>query len=219
MTGQIQLFDLVANVTQALLWQYNEALRLQSLVEDKQDWYNENQTAFWNDWHTDVFDLRTANEFGCAVWSIILLMPLTIPVSPDSPGIDAWGFDEYRKNFNNGNFTDGQGNFITLTIEQKRMLLRLRYRQLTAKGTVPEANAFAREIFGPGVYVLDGLDMTAQYVFTTEPSSSVKFILKYFDVLPRPAGVGVTYETIPAESFGFEQYRVNFDNAPFANRE
>ena len=172
-----QEFDFSVNLLQSLLWQYNEALRLQSLLESKQDWYNENQANFWTNWYRDVFDLRTANDFGCAVWSIILGIPLTIPTSGDFADGDSWGFGQYRKNFDNGNFSGAATPFITLSLAQKRIVLRLRYFQLTSRGTVPECNYAAREIFGPGVYVLDGLDMTAKYIFPSEPSAEVKFVL------------------------------------------
>lgn len=216
MPETIQKFDFTVNAMQALLWQYNEALRLQAIVQENQDFYNLNQTAFWENWYRDVFDLRTANEFGCTVWGIILGMPLTIEIPVDGVDNGSWGFGEYRKNFENGNFAFSNNSFYSLPLEQKRLVLRMRYFQLTSRGTVPEINFFLREIFGPGVYVLDGLDMTGEVIFQTEPSASTKFILKYYDVLPRPAGVGVTWSVLTDKAFGFGDFRVNFDNGNFA---
>ena len=80
MSGGIQLFDFSVDLLRAILWQYNDATRLQSLLQQKQDWYNEQQTEFWSSWYRDVFNLDTANDFGLAVWSIILEVPLTIGV-------------------------------------------------------------------------------------------------------------------------------------------
>ena len=215
MTTTIQEFDFSVDLLQAILWQYNEATNLQAILQENQDFYNIQQTQFWTNWIGDVFDLRTANDFGCAVWSIILGLPTTIPVSADAADGDSWGFEGFRKNFDNGNFSAGAENFIQLSIEQKRTVLRMRYFQLTSRGTVPEFNRFLREIFGPGVYILDGLDMTGEIIFQTEPSAQTKLILKYYDILPRPAGVLLNWSVLTQDAWGFEQYRVNFEHGNF----
>ena len=76
MAATIQEFDFSVDLLQAILWQYNNATSLQSLLNSEQAWVIENQTEFWENWLRDVFDLRTANEFGLSVWSIILGIPL-----------------------------------------------------------------------------------------------------------------------------------------------
>ena len=68
----IQEFDFSVDLLRALLWQYEDATGLQALLRQKSEWYTVNQTAFWSNWERDVFDLTTANDFGCAVWGIIL---------------------------------------------------------------------------------------------------------------------------------------------------
>jgi hypothetical protein len=73
----IQQFDFSVNLLQALLWQYNGATNLQGLLEAKYNWYYTNQSQFWNDWIGNVFNLATADDFGLAVWSIILGQPPT----------------------------------------------------------------------------------------------------------------------------------------------
>lgn len=71
-----QEFDFSINLLEALIWQYNNAPRLESLLRQKQTWYDVNNRDFWQDWLRDVFDLRTANTFGLRVWSIILGLSL-----------------------------------------------------------------------------------------------------------------------------------------------
>src|ERR1700733_14966336 len=73
--ADIQQFDFSVNLLQAILWQYNDAINLQALLEAKDSWYFNNQTQFWNHWFNNVFNLATANDFGLAVWSIILGQP------------------------------------------------------------------------------------------------------------------------------------------------
>ena len=61
------------NLMRTILWQYENAPKLKALVQSEQDWANENVTEFWKDWYRDVFNLKTANDFGLNVWSRILM--------------------------------------------------------------------------------------------------------------------------------------------------
>lgn len=216
MSDTIREFDFSVNLLENILWQYDASTSLRTLVQEKQDWYGIYHTEFWNDWIADVFNLDTANDFGLAVWAIILGVPLVVVPDPQ-PGKIAWGFGHLRKNFTNGNFAPSSGSF-GLTTEQKRLVLKLRYFQLVTRGAPPEINAFMNYLFGPGeVYVADGLNMTARYVFTTAPSSALELVLNSYDLLPRPAGVLVDFRAIiPGARWGFGRYRANFNNGNFA---
>lgn len=217
MTTTVQTLDFSVDLLRALLWQYNDAEKLQGILSRKAAWYETNQREFWANWVRDVFDLRTANDFGLAVWSIILDQPL-FAIVEGYPSTDiAWGHGGFRKNFDNGGFVPLGDNVVKLSTEQARLVLRLRYFQLTTRGAVPEINRFLRDLFADygAVYVLDGLDMTLTYVFTFAPNAEIRFVLQNFDLLPRPAGVGVGYVITTRENFGFDQYRKNFDNGNF----
>jgi hypothetical protein len=85
MSADVQEFDFSVNLLRALLWRHDDAEHLQSILTDKSEWYLENHTEFWNNWITDVFDLRTANDFGCSVWALILGVPLNI-ITPVNQG-------------------------------------------------------------------------------------------------------------------------------------
>lgn len=214
---QIQPLDFSVDLMQALLWQYNDALRLQGLLQQKQDWYQLNQQGFWEDWIEDVFDLRTANDFGLSVWSILLDMPLAITTPEGVFDDQKFGFGAERLNFTHGNF--GAPFTTNLTTEQKRLVLRLRYFQLVNRGTIPEINKFFAYLFadlGPA-YVLPGsAPMTGMYVFEFPLPSALEVVITEFDLLPRPAGVGVNYVIIgEADGFGFGRYHENFTNGNF----
>jgi len=212
----IQDFDFSINILRALLWQHNEAPRLESLLQSKQTWYDIHESEFWSDWYTDVFDLRTANDFGLSVWAIILGVTLSNGTADPGDHGPVWGFSGDDVNFGNGNFAPWAS--LPLTTEQRRVLLRLRYFQLTTRGTVPEINEFMTRLFGSQgyVYVRDGLDMTARYVFGFSLSSDLQVIFDRFDALPRPAGVYVDYVVAPsAVGWGFGRYHLNFGNGNF----
>jgi hypothetical protein len=210
---QVQQFDFSVDLLRAILWQYEDAAGLQSLLASKAQWYSENQTEFWESWRRDVFDLTTANDFGCAVWGVILGVPLSLG-QPGTGAREVFGFGEFNTNFENGNFGRDRAGVAGLTTEQKRLVLRLRYFQLVSDGSVPHTNFVLQSVFGQG-YVLDGGDMTATYVFETALPSQVIAVLEQFDLLPRPAGVGINILINPDNVFGFDPIYLNFENGQF----
>lgn len=197
---QIQEFDFSVNLLSSLLWQYNNSPKLQSIVDAQQSDYTDIQTDFWTNWVTDVFDLTTANEFGLAVWAIILNIPLTEAPGPITTPVFGFGpFTNGYFNFNNGTFSP-PGDFGELTMEEKRFILRLRYFQLTCRGAIPEINAFMNVIVPTisntgQIYVLDNGGMQITYVFTFTPDPRIIDILEIYDILPRPAGVSLSIVT------------------------
>lgn len=192
-----QEFNYSVDLLKAIIWQYDSAENLVGLMNAYQEWRNTNHTEFWENWYTDVFDLRTANSFGLKVWSIILGVPLVGPASSGKDG-PAWAFGAARQNFQHGNF-GGSGAPVQLQDEQARLVLRLRYYQLVSRGTIPETNAFLKVLFedqGP-VYVEDNLDMTMNFVFGFELDATVRYVFDRMDMLPRPSGVLATYQSVP----------------------
>jgi Protein of unknown function (DUF2612) len=186
---QIQAFDFSVDTLQAIIWEYDSALNIKAIVEGQQNLYDIYQTEFWDDWITDVFDLRTANNFGLAVWSIILNQSLyTSFIETFTP---YFGFGSTNKNFENGNFASLNGGNNVYSTETARLLLRLRYFQLTSSGTVPEINRMLKYLFGGlgGAYLTDNLNMTQTYNMLFEMSAELSYMLNNTDILPRPAGV------------------------------
>lgn len=210
---RIQQFDFSVDLLRAILWQYNDAVKLQSLLTQKSEWYIENQTNFWTQWVTDVFNLKTANEFGCAVWGVILGIQLSIS-QPGTGNRPVWGFGPNNLNFGNGNFGRSSAGISSLTLEEKRLVLRLRYFQLITDGTVPHINFILRDVFGQG-YVVDNHDMTMTYVFQTALPSRLLSVLQQFDLLPRPAGVDTNIVILTDPVWGFGVNNQNFENGPF----
>lgn len=218
----IQQFNYVVNLLQAVLWQYDEAKNLLSLINQKQEWYNINQTKFWQDWYINVFNLLTANEFGLSVWSYILFVPLFLENIPESDDAPIWGFNKIISyptlentylNFENGNFSS-KGTIIYLTVEEQRFLLRLRYFQLSNRGSIYYINQFLNYLcftsnigYSGTIYALDGLNMTMTYVFTTGDFPKNLFnAITSLDILPRPTGVGIKIHINYGFQFGFNAF-------------
>lgn len=217
--SRIQAFDSSVNVLKALLWEHDGADKLVKLATLKQEWYEKNHSEFWDNWVRDVFNIDTANQFGLAVWGRILDVKMQVTSAPDV-GKAAFGFGTANKNFQNGNFGNRNSNTVGLTVDQQRLVIRLRYFKLTARGTVPETNRFLKQIFtdeGQGrVFVTDPYDMSfVTYFFEQAPTSQVQFILDNYDLLPRPAGVGIKYQLQVRPSFGFGTNHLNYERGNF----
>lgn len=214
--SHIQQFQFGTDLTVALLWQYNQAQRLETLITLKNSWYDENQRAFWENWYRDVFNLDTANQFGLNVWARILGIPLVVSTPPQTD--PKWGFDPNHPNFGRGNFAPSADGVIMLDTEQARLVLKLRAFQIITRGDVLSVGAFLSQLFAPmgEVRVLDGLDMTVTYVFLFVPPASIMFVLRRFDLLPRPEGVEAKILVNPADSWGFAPHHPNFGRGNFA---
>lgn len=215
--SRIKDYECEIDALKAILWQDENHSNIRSLIEKKQAWYQENHCDFWNSWVTDVFDLNTANDFGLRVWSEILDLPLYATNTPSPDDYPAFGFDsDTNQNFDNGNFAVDQNTSYLLSTEQKRILLKLRFFQLITRGAIPETNRFLSSLFGQGlVYALDGNDMTMTYVNTERLASELRRAIIDFDLLPRPASVGIKYVDGSLDSWGFSDSSQNFDNGNF----
>ena len=212
----IQDIDYNVDLLKAILWQYEEAGALKTIIQKKQDWVNRVHSDFWSEWYRDVFNIDTANKFGLAVWGRILNISLGVD-EPPQPGKISFGFGSNHTNFNNGNFGVLSASSQQLTLDQQRLVIRMRYFQITCRPTVPEINEFLKYLFGSQgpAYVVDHLDMTMTYVFGFAPSSELQYILDNYELLPRPSAVKVNWISVSRESFGFGPYNLNFNNGNF----
>lgn len=217
MTGTIQQFDYGANVLQTLLWQYENAPNIEALLQAKQDKWDVDFTQFWQDFQTNIFNLKTANAFGLGLWAIILGQPISFHLT--TSGDEAWGVDTNRFNFDNGNFQPQGGSVYNLSAATSRVVLQLRYYQLTGTCTVPAINRALKDIFYSGgygtAYVIDNHDMTQHYVFNFTPPSDMQLAFNNFDILPRPAGVGSSWSVYVEGPWGFNSDAENFSHGNF----
>ena len=176
----------------ALDWQRSNAPIIKQLVKNQQAWLDANHAKFWNDWINNVFTLGAADEFGLAVWSIILDEQV-YGYSGPSPVGDYFGFSEDSENFYDGNFAVDDGYTYEFTLEQKRILLQLKaYKVLAVSGPVGQINTALPNIFGSRtVTCFDNLDMTFTYKITD--SNLFDFINEIMarDLFPRPIGIEI----------------------------
>ncbi|AUX72738.1 DUF2612 domain-containing protein [Erwinia pyrifoliae] len=209
----IQSLDFHSDMLKAILWQYENANNLKALAHYKSAYFSRSSVDFWRNWYRNVFNIDTANDFGLAVWSRILDVPLGIDVPPSDKNKRGYGFGANKRNFKS-NFRRNADYTLTLTTEQKRLLVRMRYFTLTESPTITNINAFLQRFFSDengSVFVLDPLDMSyIWYVFNFNPDERLRLLLDNFDLLPRPSGVGAKYRIVTRTAFGFGEKRKNF---------
>ena len=212
----MKIFDFeqfTIDTEQATLWQYQNARNIRTLMSNKQTWLYSNHQIFWANWLRTVFDLTTSTPtiFGMEIWSIILNVPLFVPIDEEKVDKPVWGFNRVPPVNDYKNFGDtiaanpGSGNFSTknqfysLTVFEQQFLLRVRYFQLTNLGDINDINAFFNHIcdgnfigYTGTIYAVDNLDMTMSYVFTTNDFPvPLSALLNNLNILPRPAGVAI----------------------------
>lgn len=218
MTHNIQSIDTHSDLLRAILWQYEGAENLKALAYYKSNHFERCTVEFWRNWYRDVFNIDTANDFGLSIWSRILDVPLGIDIPPSDKTKIGLGFGKKKANFR-ANFRRNADYTLSLTAEQKRLIIRMRYFNLTQSPTVTAINEFLKRFFWNAdskVFVLDPLDMTYMYyVFNFNPDERLRVLLENFDLMPRPSGVGVKYRIVTKKSFGYGQYRKNFLSSNF----
>ena len=218
MSDRIQPFEQSVNVLPSILWQYENADKFVRLIQSQQAWIDENQKKFWSDWFRDVFDVDTANSFGLSVWARILGINLAVPTTP-TVGNTSWGFGANRKNFGNGNFGRDRDGQINLSLDQQRLVIKLRLAQIIVRPTAYYINEMLEAILNTPtrkVYAYDTLDMEyIVYVFDFAPDSQLRFILENYDLLPRPSTVGAQWIVASRPAWGFGPNRLNFNNGTF----
>lgn len=212
----IRNYQCSIDLLQVILWQDNEATNLQQLLTLKQNWYNENHCDFWNNWVRDVFDLRTANNFGLRVWSEILNVPLFGTIEESPSDYPAFGFADFGLGFDQGNFATDDNSAFGLTTEQRRTVLRLKAFKVLSRANYRDTNRFLAHLFGQGtMYILDGLNMNISFIYTQGIAPELLRAIQELDLIPRPSAVQINYIDASLESWGFAPAGLNFDNGNF----
>lgn len=198
----VKILDTTAynpNFEQHILWQYDNAKHLKSLISSKKNWYKTNNEDFWKNLITDFLCIDTANDWGLNLWGKILQV----------------------KRLYNLN-----GQQISLSKKLYRRLIKGSLQLLYSKGSIPEIHKFCNSVFEDyvnvnswAVYVKDLNNMTLQYIVNFEPTQEELALLYDRDFLPTPTGVKSIIYIMPASTlFGFYGTEFQtFDNGVFYN--
>lgn len=110
------------NLEKCILWQYDKATKLSNLIIEKEKWYKQNVTEFIVNFFINIFNLKTANDFGLNVWGKLLSFPRQITLNKyqvtildrDGQKTDTISLD--RTTFN-AKIASGD-DFTAMTVEQ-----------------------------------------------------------------------------------------------------
>ena len=163
------VFTFETNLIQNVLWQYEHASRLKSLISQKEQWYKTNLNDFWLKIVDDFLNIQTANDWGLNLWGRILNVSRIYNVN---------------------------GVQTTLSTELYRRLILGKLSLIRSNGTVPEINKYLNFIFSEhststsfAATVRDNYDMSVVYVLNFEPTEEELALIYSRTFLPTPAGV------------------------------
>lgn len=211
-------YECKINLLSALDWQRSAADVVQQFVKNEQAWLDENHCKFWDDWTRDVFTLSTANDFGLAVWSIILDEDVFGYQAASPEDYPDWGFSIDSENFFDGSFATEDGITYPFTTEQKRILLQLKaFKVLAMGGPIVQTNTAMTNIFGNGVILaFDNFNMSYTYQLLDSSISDFIVEINKRDLLPRPIGIEISeIRIIKVATWGFGEFDENFNEGNF----
>ena len=149
--------------------------------------------------YDNIWNILTANGYGLDVWGRIVGVQRVVQIQTSK----FFGFDEMGTTFIEPFGPGGQGPFYSgvpattnfqLADQSFRTLIIAKAMANLSNGSSASINAILRSLF-PGrgnCYVVDGLNMTMQYVFKF-PLAKVEFaIVSTSGVLPKPTGVSAS---------------------------
>ena len=207
-----------SNLFDVLLWQYNDAEKLQKIISDVQDFYNINVKEHYDNWFKDFLNVDTANEFGLDLWARIL--NVNFAQEPTQRKVNnVFAFDLSR-NFYKSNFGLNGSKEKRLTLEQKRLIIKLIYLKRYVKPTIPQIKRFLKTVIDDNVTISDNFDMTAGLItFSKDISQDLRDVIIKYDLLPRAAGTQFVSRIFNGTQFGLGIYNRNFYQSNFSSNK
>lgn len=108
-----------------VLWQYDRAVRLLSVIKHMQMLYHCAVEQFWEYWRTRILSIDTCSAMGCALWGMLLGVP-----RPTVKGAD--------------------GKERLIATEVYRRVLKGAYYFMKSKSSFPELQGYIEILFGIG---------------------------------------------------------------------
>lgn len=156
----------------------------------------------------DNLSISTAKGIGLDLWGNLLHLSRYIPSESDSNNYAYFNFNSKNFKTNGGLifYNANRPNYGTLDDIYYRQLLLIVYQGYFLNSSIPTLNQFALESLADygSVYVRDTTDMSYQiYIFNNKIPPWLNFMANNYDILPRPAGVGMGIIERDIRRFGF----------------
>lgn len=188
------------NVEKTILSQYAQSPTMMALISVFNQWIDPstNIDAFFD----DIWNIDTATGIGLDLWGRIVGVGRVLKINTVG---GFFGFNEAgnvsANPFNSAPFYSGQqinSNFIVSDAGFRTMILAKALANICS-GSIPAINQILLLLF-PGrgnCYVVDGLNMTMQYVFKFQLTPLEAAIVGQSGILPRMTGVSSTVNFLP----------------------
>lgn len=183
------------NIGQTILSQYANSPALCAII----DAWNQalDPATLIDQWYALVWNVKTAQGYGLDVWGRIVGVSRVLSI--ESVAYLGWRetSDLTEEGFNQAPWysgADATSNY-RLSDDGYRQLIYAKALANISDGSVLSINTILTTLFsGQGdAYIKDNGDMTMTYVFRFVPTDVQVSIIQNSGVLPRPAGVGVSY--------------------------
>lgn len=192
----LDVFQFEESLINNIIWQYDNAEALKSLINSKNEYYSTNLNEFWQQIVNDFLNIQTATDWGLNLWGQILKIKRIYNIN---------------------------GQSVTLSKETFRRVILGKLQLIRSNGTIPEINSYLNFVFKTDEtanyqsYAFDNNDMTMQYVLNFEPTQEELALIFSREILPTPAGVlDRLYILEQSAIFGFYGTGFQpFNQAPF----
>ena len=199
------------NYSDLLIWQYKLPKAIAEIDMKSQFWID-----FMNDClkFIDMWNIDTAEKysldvlgriFGVSRSSVSLTEKEYLTYYEKTGGL-GWGRGRW--------YVAGEafGETILLTDQEFRFLIKARIWKLYQNPSLDYLTDALQALTGNDAYIVDNGDMTMKVYYgnTVALDSFIKFAIENLDILPRPVGIGYTYEQAGVKYFGFNGEE--FDN-------
>ena len=199
------------NYSDLLIWQYKLPKAIAEIDMKSQFWidFMEDCLKFIDMWNIDTAEKYSLDVlgriFGVSRSSVSMTEREYLTYYEKTGGL-GWGRGRW--------YVAGEAfrETILLTDQEFRFLIKARIWKLYQNPSLDYLTDALQALTGDDAYIVDNGNMTMKVYYgnTIALDSFIKFAIENLDILPRPIGVGYTYEQAGVKYFGFNGEE--FDN-------
>lgn len=179
-----------------VLSQYANSSRLLTILEGWNQAFD--PSGLIDLWYQQIWNLKTAQGYGLDVWGRIVGVSRVLKITSEKYLGFSEANDLTEEGFNTAPFYSGSSatRNYRLSDDAFRQLINAKAMANITDGSITSINAILMTLFaGQGdAYVKDNGDMTIAYVFNFIPTDAQVSIIQNSGALPRPAGIGISYQ-------------------------
>ena len=201
------------NYSELLIWQYKLPKAIAEIDMKSQFWIDfiEDCLKFIDMWNVDTAEKYSLDVlgriFGVSRSSVSLTEKEYLTYYEKTGGL-GWGRGRWYR------AGEAFRETILLADQEFRFLIKARIWKLYQNPSLDYLTDALQDLTGDDAYIVDNGDMTMKVYYGSEVllDSFIKFAIENLDILPRPVGVGYTYEQAGVKYFGFngEEFENNY---------